>query len=225
MQHLAAERFVPTSSPPPLGADEVHLWLRTLDGAPNHREVTAAAHALLTRLLVRYAGLAQAPEIARGEHGKPYAPTLPGVDFNLSHARDHVLIAIARNQPVGVDLERIDRRIETQDLSRRFFARAEADALDALPEAARLPAFLRLWTCKEAVLKAIGEGIGFGLDKVAFALDGYGMPDGPAHIATEAGPREEWQVALLEPAAGFLGALAWCGPPRHIRAFLAGADA
>jgi phosphopantetheine--protein transferase-like protein len=67
-----------------------------------------------------------------------------------------VLIAIARAQPLGVDAERIDRNIEVENLARRFYSREEADALAALPEPLRRAAFLRVWTCKEAVLKALG---------------------------------------------------------------------
>jgi len=221
MQHFSIGQFVSPSSPPLLADDDIHLWLLVLDAALKPREVTTAAHSLLGKLLARYSGFAAPPEIARTERGKPYAPALAGIDFNLSHARDHVLIAIARNQPLGVDLERIDRRIEIVDLARRYFARAEADALEALPEAARPTAFLRLWTCKEAVLKAIGEGLSFGLDRVAFTIGADGIPIGPVALAPEAGPPDEWRVALLEPADGFLGALAWRGPPRQIRTFLA----
>lgn len=224
MQHFSIGQFVSLSSWPLLADDEIHVWLFVLDAAMKPREVTTTAHSLLGKLLMRYAGVDRAPEIARTERGKPYAPSLAGIDFNLSHAREHVLIAVARNQPLGVDLERVDRRIEIVDLARRYFARAEADALEALTDAARPAAFLRLWTCKEAVLKAIGEGLSFGLDRVAFTLTAEGMPIGPVAIATEAGPPDEWRVALLEPADGFLGALAWRGPPRHVRTFLAPAD-
>ena len=132
-----------------------------------------------------------------------------------------MLIAIARGQPLGVDIERIDRDVDVGGLSRRFFAVAEADALDALPETLRAEAFVRLWTCKEAVLKALGEGLAFGLDRVALALDGAGVPTELAALATEAGLSDAWQLALLEPAPGFLGALAWRGGPRTIRAFVA----
>jgi 4'-phosphopantetheinyl transferase len=225
MQHFAAGRFVAPPSPPSLADDDIHIWLLVLENTPKPREVTAAAHALLGRLLIRYASLDHAPEIARGDRGKPYAPMLAGIDFNLSHARDHVLIAIARKQPLGVDLERVDRRIEIEKLSRRYFSGAEADALEALPVAIRLPTFLRLWTCKEAVLKALGVGLSLGLEKVSFQLDAAGMPVGISAIAPEAGPPEDWRLSLLEPAPGFLGAVAWNGPPRHIRTFLAAADA
>jgi len=221
MQHFNTARFLSPTSPPLLANDDIHVWLLVLDPALKPREVTTAAHSLLKKLLMRYADLDRAPEIARSERGKPYAPTLAGIDFNLSHARDHVLIAIARAQPLGIDLERIDREIRIEDLARRYFSSTEAEALETLPAELRLPAFLRLWTSKEAVLKALGAGISFGLEKVSFALDAVGNPTGLLDIAPEAGPREKWQIASLEPAPGFLGAIAWHGPPRRIRTFRA----
>ena len=226
MQHLAASQFAPPpTAHPSLADDEIHLWRVVIDGTPTAREVTAKTRSILERLLARYAGLDRAPEIARGEHGKPYAPAVPAIDFNLSHSRDHVLLAFARHQPLGVDLERIDRRLSLEDLARRFFSGDEADALDRLGETERLPAFLRLWTCKEAVLKAIGQGLSFGLDRVAFALGGDGMPTGLSHLAAEAGARDQWHLWQLEPAPGFVGALAWRGAPRPVRAYVADADA
>ena len=225
MQRITRAQFeLQASTTPPLGDDEIHVWLLALDAPPDHRAVAAAAHALLGRLLARYAGLDQPPVIARTGRGKPYAPALAGIDFNLSHARDHVLIAIARAQPLGVDLERVDRKLDAHDLARRFFAKGEADALDALPDAQRATAFLRLWTCKEAVLKALGAGISFGLDRLAFELDATGHPRAIAEIAPEAGDSADWRISLLEPAPGFLGALAWHGAPRQIRPFIAGRD-
>jgi 4'-phosphopantetheinyl transferase len=187
--------------------------------------VTAAAQSALTKRLIHYSGTHRPPEILRGEHGKPYAPALDGLDFNLSHARNHVLLAFARNQPLGVDLERLDREHAVEDLARRFFAPMEADALQRLPPSHQLPAFLRLWTCKEAVLKAIGAGLSFGLSRVAFELSGDGVPTALAQLAPEAGAPPEWCVTPLEPAPGFTGALAWKGPPRKVRAFRIEADA
>ena len=223
MQTIEAAAFAHFASPPALDDASVHLWLLAIEHAPDHRAVAAAAHALLGRLLASYAGLDHPPVIARTGRGKPYAPALAGIDFNLSHARDHALIAIARNQSLGVDLERIDRKLDAHDLARRFFSEREAAALDAMPEAERATAFLRLWTCKEAVLKALGAGISFGLDRVAFDLDASGSPTALADVDSEAGDAAGWRLSLLEPAPGFLGALAWHGAPRQIRAFVAGA--
>ena len=224
MQTIDAAAFARPASLPALDDASVHLWRLAIEDAPDHRAIAASVHAVLGRLLAHYGGLAEPPVIARTGRGKPYAPALTGLDFNLSHARDHALIAIARGQPLGVDLERIDRRLDAHDLARRFFSRREADALDALGEDRRATAFLRLWTCKEAVLKALGAGISFGLDRIAFDLDAAGQPAALVEADPEAGEAAGWRVVLLEPTEGFLGALAWHGAPREIRSFVASAD-
>ena len=221
MQRFHEDAFVATTVPPPLAADEIHVWRVVLDAALKPRDITAASHAFLGRLLMAYANVDAPPEIARTERGKPHAPSLAHFDFNLTHAREQVLIAVAREQPVGVDLERIDREIEIDDIARRYFSAAEADALEALAPERKLAAFLRLWTLKEAVLKALGEGISFGLDRVAFALDADGVPSRIATIAPEAGAPAEWRLARIDAARGHVGALAWRGRERRIRTFLA----
>jgi 4'-phosphopantetheinyl transferase len=224
MQTIDAAAFARSASLPALDDASVHLWLLAIEHAPDHRAVAASTHALLGRLLAHYGGIGEAPLIARTGRGKPYAPALAGLDFNLSHARDHALIGFARGQPLGVDLERVDRKLDAHDLARRFFSKREADALDALGQRERASAFLRLWTCKEAVLKALGAGISFGLDRVAFDLDEAGRPTELAELAPEAGEAAEWRISLLEPATGFLGAIAWHGAPRPVRTFLASTD-
>ena len=83
-----------------------------------------------------YANVDAPPAIERTERGKPHAPSLAHLDFNLTHAREQVLIAVAREQPLGIDLERVDREIEIDDIARRYFSAAEADAIEALPGAA-----------------------------------------------------------------------------------------
>jgi 4'-phosphopantetheinyl transferase len=206
-----------------LADDEIHVWHLALGGSPTHRVVAASARTLLETLLMRYANLDHAPTIERTDRGKPFAPDLPGLDFNMSHARDRVAIAFARAQPLGVDIEHIDRRVAVDELARRFFACAEAEALAALSAERRVSAFLRLWTRKEALLKAIGAGLAFGLDRVAFELDVDGEPSALAALADEAGRVDEWQFAHVDPAADTFGALAWRGPGRRVRTFVADA--
>ena len=218
MQIIQTDRFS-AERDLPLAADEIHVWHVVFDAALKPREITAASHAFLGRLLMAYANVDAPPAIARTERGKPHAPSLAHLDFNLTHARGEVLIAVAREQPVGIDLERVDREIEIDDIARRYFSSAEADAIEALAPERKLVAFLRLWTCKEAVLKALGEGISFGLDRVAFALDANGTPQHVAAIAADAGMPDEWRLATIDPAPGYLGALAWRGAARRIRTF------
>jgi 4'-phosphopantetheinyl transferase len=221
METIAEHAFARVANVPALAGDEIHVWHLVLDAALSPREITVASHAFLGRLLHAYARLDAPPEIARTERGKPFAPALPGLDFNLTHAREQVLVAVARDQPVGIDLERVDRRIEIDDIARRYFAPSEAAAIAALDETRQLSAFLRLWTAKESVLKALGEGISFGLDRVAFAVDRDGMPTHVDAIAAEAGVASDWRLARIDPAPGYLGALAWHGAARRIRTFAA----
>ncbi len=82
-----------------------------------------------------------------------YASAIPF--FNLSHSGDFVMLAIS-DTPVGCDIERKRKAI----LSHHVFHPKELELLRSLPEGnARDYEFLRLWTTKEAFLKAIGTGI------------------------------------------------------------------
>ena len=202
---------------PELG-DAVHVW-HLADAGGRAAEVAQAARGALATLLCAYAGLDCAPPIERGAQGKPYAPDLPDLHFNLSHAGADVLLAFARGVPVGVDLERIDRRVAIDAIAQRHFASAEASGLAALAPARRRGAFLDLWTRKEAVLKALGEGLSYGLQRVEFGIDAdgdIGALRGPLAGSEAAGG---WQVLPLAPAPGLVGALAWRGAARYVRGF------
>jgi 4'-phosphopantetheinyl transferase len=198
--------------------DDVHVW--HLPGAGTRAtEVGQSARRALDALLCAYAGIDCAPSIERGSQGKPFAPALPDLHFNLSHAGADVLLAFASGEPLGVDLERVDRRVAIDAIAARHFAPAEAAALARLAPEQRRTAFLHLWTRKEAVLKAIGAGLSYGLQRVAFDLDEYGaVGDLHGPLADEAA-HGAWQVHALVPAAGLFGALAWRGATRHVRGF------
>ncbi|MBN8728541.1 MAG: 4'-phosphopantetheinyl transferase superfamily protein [Xanthomonadales bacterium] len=215
----ARASWSPYGWPPALQCDEIHLCHLVLPAGMAPRDVGAAAHALLGRLIGHYAGGVSPPRLARGPHGKPHAPDFPGFEFNLSHAGCHVSFAFARDQPLGVDIEWRERRIQVQELARRFFTAAEADALDGLAPDLRRAAFLRLWTHKEAVLKAFGVGLSFGLDRLEFSLDARGAVAALRAIDAACGPVHEWRLHAFRPAPGVEGALAWRGPPRRVRMF------
>jgi 4'-phosphopantetheinyl transferase len=111
-----------------------------------------------------------------GPAGRPALAPLfdaSGLVFNLSHAKGLVVLAVARGALLGVDVELYDEKVRLE-VARRFFSPAEADALEALPDDARPRRFLRLWTLKESYLKAVGTGIGGGLESVTFGIDDAG---------------------------------------------------
>jgi len=95
----------------------------------------------------------------------------PPIQFNLTHSRGAIALAVSRKREVGIDIEERHRPIEYLALAERYFAPTEARHLQQQrPEQCR-DAFFAIWTLKEAYVKAIGRGISFPLDAFCFDLD------------------------------------------------------
>lgn len=190
--------------------DEIHIWALPYD--------RAAGRLPLRRLLAGYLDTAVDDVVlTEATHGRPELGGAHAgrLHFNWSHSGDLALVAIARSVQPGIDLEHRARRgaRDVQALAQRFFAPQEAQALAALPAEERPPAFLQLWTVKEAVLKAQGRGLAYGLHRVVVEL----RESGPAlvHFADE--PTAPWHVRELSPDPAWVAAVAWCGPSMHLR--------
>ncbi len=150
--------------------------------------------------------------LVRDAHGRPrlQAP-FDDRDAGWSHSGEHLLLACGRDVRLGVDLERMRARPRALELAQRFFDPEEAARLEATAPALQHEAFVRLWCAKEAVLKAHGRGIAFGLERLRFA---------PAHAAPEAplrlqacdpalGRPGDWHLHEWAPGAGYRAAVAW----------------
>ncbi len=123
---------------------------------------------LLRQLLACRLGLEPAQLVLTEEaHGRPCLHH-GALDFNLSHSGDWLILAVGTTR-LGVDLEQTRRLGDPLALARRYCHPHELAQLQALPAAAQAPAFLRLWSLKEALLKAHGGGLQAGLAR--FALD------------------------------------------------------
>jgi 4'-phosphopantetheinyl transferase len=122
------------------------------------RSIWGAARGTLREVLGRALGCAPAEvEFRYGPHGKPYLAGSP-LRFNISHSGALALIALSRAE-VGADVE-LPRPRRSDAIARRFYAPGEIERLFAERDAERrADAFFRLWTCKEAFLKATGEGL------------------------------------------------------------------
>jgi len=118
-----------------------------------------ASRASLRRLLAqRLNADAAALRLDAGAHGKPALRDAPRCAFNLSHSEDVAWIALADGGEIGVDVEVLREVADAHDLARRNYTPAECAQLDEAEPGQRDLAFLRCWTRKEAVLKAIGSG-------------------------------------------------------------------
>ena len=163
--------------------------------------------------LAHWLGDPQAPPpLARDEWGRPrlLAP-YQDRDAGWSHSGEQLLLALGRDVVLGVDLERWRPRPRALELAARYFAPGETRRLRALPADAREAAFLRLWCAKEAVLKAHGQGLSFGLHRLEFIPDGDDEHASLSLLASdpELGAASDWQLHEWIPAPGYLAALAW----------------
>lgn len=187
---------------------EIHVWC--LD---YHR---AQGRSPMLGVLAAYLRMDPADvTLLEGPHGRPQlAPSLDSsLGFNWSHSGDKALVAVARGITPGIDLELQRARPKALAIAERFFTSEEATALAQLDGEACSLAFLELWTAKEAVTKALGRGIGFGLDRLSFTGAGE-------HLRLQRLDGEDigdWQLRRLTPAPGLLGALAWRGAAREVR--------
>lgn len=149
--------------------------------------------------------------IARDGHGRPYLDAgTHRVDLNWSHSGERLFAACADRVRLGVDIELLRPRPKALALARRFFAPEETAALTALVDdpAALQQAFTRLWCAKEAVLKAHGRGLSFGLEKVRFVLDSGGLPQLVA-CDPALGPPADWRLDAWTLEPGYWATLAW----------------
>lgn len=84
-------------------------------------------------------------DFARGPYGKPTLPAHPDLHFNHSHAGGLFAVAISRDGPVGIDIERVREVREKQSICERYRFDPER--------------FFEDWTRREAWVKARGTGI------------------------------------------------------------------
>ncbi len=174
------------------------------------RHTFRVAHALLRSVLTRYLDVAPAAlAFDEGPHGRPEVRSAHGprpLRFSLSHTTGHVACAVTSRADCGIDVEDLERhgpRVDT-DVSSRF-SRWEAEGLDSLPAAARRERFFALWTLKESVLKATGEGLSRPLDSFALDVD---TPAGDVLRARDGLEEGEWRFWRWRPSARHRAAVA-----------------
>ncbi|MDB1089349.1 4'-phosphopantetheinyl transferase superfamily protein [Streptomyces sp. ACA25] len=122
-----------------------------------------------------------------------------GVDMNLSHTADVLLLGVSRHGRIGVDVERADRDIaSTPAMLTRICHPSEEAVLAGLPQPLLTDAIARLWVCKEAAAKADGRGLALDFRRLRVA----GLPPrwsvGTARLANSGRPGY-WSAAVLVP--------------------------
>ena len=104
-------------------------------------------------------------QVVRTNFGKPYLNDYPDFSFNHSHSQNFYALATSRNvQNLGIDIEELSRKVRFEALAQHAFHPEELKNWQALaydPEY-----WFKVWTTKEAVLKASGLGIRINLNEL-----------------------------------------------------------
>lgn len=191
----------------PLLADSIHVWHTPLSAItsladeakrllsaderdraerfrfPEHRDAFIAGRALLRIILGSYCGSAADDlHFSYGEQGKPRIDEAEShlsrtVSFNLSHSRRELLIAVASQAAVGIDVEDLSRDFDVDGLVAECLTDDEAGPLSPLSPGQRRNAFLRYWVHKEAFLKCVGTGFSVSPKEVHVAFDEAGRSE------------------------------------------------
>ncbi len=222
---------------PALGEDDAHLWLvrveETMDEAclsVDEQERAArfqvavarrrfvAARSALRNVLAYYLDRdASNLSFVTGQHGK-LALDDEALAFNLSHAGDYALIAVTKRFPVGVDIEQISPARASADIAARFFSPHEQEQLAALSAEDRSAAFFRIWSRKEAVIKALGEGLSCPLS--TFDVSADEVDARLLDFRREGIEVNDWSMLSIDAAPGYAAALAVIGKIKSARGFL-----
>ena len=154
---------------------------------PRAQRRFAAARAGLRALLGGHLGVDPGSLVfGEGPQGKP--ELLGGPHFSLSHSQDLALCALSPSRRLGVDVEALRPVAEAEAIARRWFTASEMEVYEGARAVRPDEAFFRVWTRKEAYLKALGTGLA--------GLSAHADPD-----------HRRWEVRDLDPGARYLAAL------------------
>lgn len=150
-------------------------------------------------------------EFGAGLHGKPLLLNASDdLRFNIAHSGAKALIAVANAREVGVDIETIEQDRDLEGIAHRYFRPEEYAALARLSDAERPAIFTRVWTRKEAYLKARGTGIRGGLASFAVTIP----PEPPRLASDPAGAA--WSFADIDCGDGYAAAICAAGRPLQL---------
>jgi len=146
-----------------LSADEVERSASFKFDKDKHSYIVS--HMLMRNVLSRYVKIEPAEIVFEtNPHGKPFIKD-SGLDFNISHSGEWVLLAATSSGKIGIDIERIRQGISSHVIARQYFSPGEIKELQALPvEEDRVAAFFVGWSRKEAYIKAHGLGLALPLE-------------------------------------------------------------
>lgn len=113
-----------------------------------------------------------------GPHGKPTLAHCDGLEFNVSHSQEFIVIAISKNIKVGVDIEYV-RPNPRDELAARILGPTAKEQYKLLSEQERSASFSIAWTEREALGKMLGYGIGEGWGNIISTFNSHDLTISP----------------------------------------------
>jgi len=173
--------------------------------------------AAMRNILARYIGTSPRSIVfTPGKHGKLFVKD-HRLRFNLSHSGNHALFAAIYDHEVGIDIEYMDRHRAGDDIARRFFSAAEQAELSSYGGAEKERAFFRCWSRKEAVIKALGEGLACPLDSFDVRIDEQNA--GLLALRRTDADISTWKMFSIDVHPDYAAAAAVIGPCERIIGF------
>jgi 4'-phosphopantetheinyl transferase len=237
----------PLAKPPQLGTTDVHAWVVPLDVTPQACEGLLAtlapderqracefrfdaprrryviARSALRRLLGDYLDAEPASiHLTVDQNQKPHLASqhaAADLHFNVSHSGDLAVIGVSLGCEVGVDVEQLRDVGHLEQIARRFFHPSETNAVLSAADSARNLAFLRCWTGKEAILKALGTGIVGNLPDFQVPIDNgwQGWVECSSGMPHES--RSRCWLEQLTPHHDYVAAIACVESKRLVRSY------
>lgn len=124
-----------------------------------HQRRFIVSHAMLRIILAQYAKIAPKNlSFSSHKNGKPFLIDFPNIQFNLSHSGEAALVAISKDSPLGIDLE-FFKKSSFAGIAKQMFSARENNILNNSSFSIKPMVFFKIWTQKEAVIKADGIGM------------------------------------------------------------------
>ena len=159
---------------------------------------------LLRRILAECLNIEpSALQFSRNKQGKPFLAD-GTLEFNVSHSRDRLLIAVTAGRAVGIDIEFRRSGLNMESIAKRWFAPAEQKFFHSLENPS--DGFFEIWAKKEAYVKALGLGI-------YKELNTFAVPTGEKPFSANISNDARWFFKTLEIDSGYAAAVVSEAPP------------
>jgi 4'-phosphopantetheinyl transferase len=166
------------------------------------------SHGILRYILSHYTK--QYPkdiEFTHNEYGKPFLKN-SNIYFNMSHSHNMVSYIVALNQRVGIDIEMHDNNLNVQELASLVLTSGESQYLSSLNSKEKFALFYHLWTKKESLIKANGQGLSYPINTIEAIALSSGINILLFTNEKNILQQEEWYYYELETPKNYSGAIA-----------------